>query len=67
MIKLRNLILFTVLALWHGTPFHLWSRAWQECLAEHQAQVHKVLWELKKRGLVYEDKEGRLFAKRRDK
>lgn len=62
-ISCQNLILFVILALWHRTPFHLWGLAWREIQAEHVAQVHKGVWELKKRGKVHEDKEGRLRIK----
>jgi hypothetical protein len=58
----RNLILFVSLALWRGTPFHLWPRAWREVEAEHRAQVHKAVWELKKQGRIRQDREGRLWS-----
>ena len=63
MIKLQNLILFTALALWHGTPFRLWPRAWQEIEAAHLAETRKVVWELKCEGKIREDKEGKLWIK----
>ena len=60
-IQVQNFILFVTIALWRGTPFHLWPRAWREVEAEHRAWVHKGVWELKKQGRVREDKEGRLW------
>lgn len=64
--KIRNLLLFVSLALWHGTPFSLWRRAWREIEANHRAEVHKAVWELKCEGKVKEDKEGYLWVKRND-
>ena len=61
--RIHNLTLFIILALWHGTPVHLWPRAWHEVQADHQAQVHKAVWELKKAGEIYQDKEGYLWTK----
>ena len=63
MVKLRNLILFVSLALWHGTPFYLWTKAWRDIQAEHLAQVRKMVWELKCQGKVYQDKDGFLWPK----
>jgi hypothetical protein len=64
MMQIRNLLLFIILALWNGTPFHLWPYAWREVQAEHLAQVRKTVWELKKQGHVREDREGRLWSKK---
>ncbi|MHA1942172.1 MAG: hypothetical protein ACW97P_10670 [Candidatus Hodarchaeales archaeon] len=61
-VKLHNLILFTALALWRGTPFHLWKKAWRECEADHLAEIRKAIWELKCQGLIREDESGYLFA-----
>lgn len=64
MIQIRNLLLFTILALWKGTPFRLWPRAWREVQEEHRAWVHKAVWGLKKQGRIREDREGRLWSKK---
>lgn len=64
MTQLKNLILFILLALYHGTPYHLWSRARREIAADHEARVRKMIWELKKEGRVWEDRDGRLWPKK---
>lgn len=64
MLKLRNLLLFISCAIWHGTPLHLWSRAWREIQADHRAEIRKAVWELKKAGRIHEDREGRLWNKK---
>ncbi len=64
LIRIRNLILFILYALWYGTPFRLWGIARKEIEVEHLAQVRKTVWELKKEGRVREDNEGRLWANR---
>lgn len=43
----RNLILFVSLAIWNGTPFHLWPRAWREIDAEHRARVRRMVFEMR--------------------
>lgn len=62
-IRIHNLTLFLSLVLWHGTPVYLWPRAWREVQADHKAQVRKAIWELKKEGKIYQDKEGYLWSK----
>lgn len=57
-------IVFIFLAIWKGIPFRLWAYVWSEILAAHEAENRKVIWELKKEGLIYEDKEGRLWTKK---
>jgi hypothetical protein len=57
----RNLVLFVSLALWRGTPFHLWGKAWRGVQAAHRASVRKAVWELKCAGKVREDKNGLLW------
>ncbi len=63
MVRLRNLLLFAICALWKGTPFHLWRQVYRDIEAEHLAQVRKAVWELKKAGKVWEDEDGRLWPK----
>lgn len=65
LISFQNLLLFVILALWHRTPFHLWSLAWHKIQEEHVAQVRRGVWELKKRGEVRQDKDGRLWINKR--
>lgn len=65
-IHIQNLILFTAIALWRGVPLHLWRYAWQQIKIDHYGQVHKAVWELKKEGKVYQDKEGRLWPVKKD-
>lgn len=60
-VQVQNLILFVTIALWRGTPFELWPYAWQEVKAAHEAEVRKVIWELKKQGKIREDKDGYLW------
>ena len=64
MIHLRNLFLFVAYALWHGTPPYLWSQAWEDIQADHLARTRKIIWELKKQGKIYEDRDGRLWPKK---
>ena len=66
-VPIWNALLFAALILWHGTPPRLWRRAWAEAHAEHLAYVRKLVWEAKKAGLIYEDREGRLYGKKKQK
>ena len=58
---LRNALIFLYYAIKYNTPFTLWPQAWQEINAEHLAQVRKYVWELKKEGRIYEDRDGFLY------
>lgn len=60
--QLRNLILFLLGCFRYGVPPWKWGKAWRGIQEDHQARVHKVVWELKKRGRVRQDKEGRLWS-----
>ena len=58
---LRNASLFITLAIKQNTPIELWGEAWENMEAEHQAQIRKEIWELKRAGKVREDAKGRLW------
>ncbi|KKM17319.1 hypothetical protein LCGC14_1676930 [marine sediment metagenome] len=62
-VKVSNVIIFVAVAIWHGVPFHSWSKLWADFEVEHKAWVRKIVWQLIMDGRVCRDKEGRLWAK----
>jgi hypothetical protein len=63
MTHLKNLLLFAALAIWYLVPPWRWREAWEGVQADHRAEVHKMIWELKCQGEVGEDEEEYLWPK----
>lgn len=61
-VKIRNFVLFVILALWNGTPFRLWRMAWILIQADHEASTHKAIYELRVAGKIRKDEQGRLWS-----
>lgn len=59
---LRNVVLVAYGMLKHGIPPYKAKQVWQAVQEAHRQDVHKLVWEAKKQGLVWEDKEGRLWS-----
>lgn len=58
----RNLILFVSLAIWNGTPLHLWPQAWRDIDADHRARVRRMVFEIRMEGRIRQDADGRLWS-----
>ncbi len=61
-IIIRNFLLFAAGLIWFRVPPWLWIKAWREVQADHLARVRKMVWEAKKAGLIYEDKEKKFWS-----